>query len=339
MADVYESTIPNAMADQYDGPWKFGMDRFLPEVMLFLFPASHAEIDWGRSYQPLNVELCSILPSEEVTTRYADALYQVWRKDGREQWVLLHFEVQSQPDPDLPRRMYVYSARCFEKYKTEVFGYAILGDENPAFRPGPFVWELGKARMSYEYETAKLLDFKVEELEASDNPAATILLAHRFTKETKDDQVRRRRFKLRLTRLLFAKGYEQAEIRSLFDVLDWMLHLGQEQAIIYREEVLALREEPTMSTYVNTLESYFTQQGRQQGLQEGKQQGLQEGKKQGLQEGKHQGAERLLRSLLERRFGSLPSWVSAKLGAASAEILERWSLQLLEARSLDDVFI
>jgi len=328
--EVYESTIPNAMADQYDGPWKFGMDRFLPEVMLFLFPASHEEIDWSRSYKPLNVELFSILP-DEVTTRYADALYQVWRKDGREQWVLLHFEVQSQPDPNLPRRMYVYSYRCFEKYKTEVFGYAVLGDDSPSFRPGPYVWELGKARMSYEYETAKLLDFKVEDLEASDNPAATILLAHRFTKDSKDDQVRRRRFKLRLTRLLFAKGYEQAEIRSLFDVLDWMLHLGQEQAIIYREEVLALREEPTMSTYVNTLESYFTQQGWQKGLQEGKQQGL--------QEGKNQGAERLLRSLLERRFGSLPSWVSAKLAAASAEILERWSLQLLDASSLDDVFV
>jgi len=82
-----------------------------------------------------------------------------------------------------------------------------------------------------------------------------------------------------------------------------------------------------MSTYVNTLESYFTQQGWQQGLQEGKQQGL------------HQGAERLLRSQLERRFGALPSWVSAKFAAASAEILERWSLQLLDARSLDDVFV
>ncbi len=74
-----------------------------------------------------------------------------------------------------------------------------------------------------------------------------------------------------------------------------------------------------MSTYVNTLESYFTQQGRQQGLQ--------------------LGAERVLRSLLERRFGALPSWASAKLAAASAEILERWSLQLLDARSLDDVFV
>jgi len=339
---VSESTIPNETADQYDGPWKLGLDHFLPEVMLFLFPASHAEIDWSRSYKPLNSELFSILPAEEGTTRYADALYQVWRRDGREQWILLHFEVQSQPDAELPERMFVYALRCFEKYKTEVFGFAVLGDESPSFRPEPYVWELGKARMVYEFETAKLIDFTVEQLEASDNPAAMILLSHHFTKGSKDDQVRRRRFKLRLTRLLFSKGYLQAEIRSLYDILDWMLHLGKEQEIIYTQEVLALREEPNMSTYVNTLESYFTQQGRQLGLQEGERIGLQQGKQLGLQEGErigaHQGAERVLRSLLVRRFGELPSWASAKLEAASAETIESWSLQLLDAHSLDDVF-
>jgi len=36
--------------------------------------------------------------------------------------------------------------------------------------------------MVYEFETAKLLDFSVEQLEASDNPAAMILLSHHFTK-------------------------------------------------------------------------------------------------------------------------------------------------------------
>ncbi len=121
------------------------MDEFLPQLMLFLFPASHAEIDWSRSYQPLNAELQKIFPEEEkARQRFADALYQVWRHDGREQWIILHLEVQSQPDPDLGRRMYVYSYRGFEKYRAEVFGYAILGDRNRSFRPGPYTWQLGK---------------------------------------------------------------------------------------------------------------------------------------------------------------------------------------------------
>ncbi len=75
-------------------------------------------------------------------------------------WIILHLEVQSQPDPDLPRRIWVYAYRCFEKHQQEVFGYAILGDRNQSFRPGPYRWQLGKARLVYEYETAKLIDFR-----------------------------------------------------------------------------------------------------------------------------------------------------------------------------------
>ena len=314
-------------ADPYDGPWKLGFDSFLPHLMLFLFPASYAQIDWSRPYQPLNSELQGILPAEEAATRrYADALYQVWRLDGRRQWIILHLEVQTQPDPDLPRRMFAYSYRVFEKYGAEVFGYAVLGDTSPTFRPGPFVWELGKARLVYEYETAKLIDYPLAELETSDSPAALMILAHRFTQATKRDQLRRRHFKLRLTRLLFRKGYDREQVQSLFKILDWMLRLDREQAIIFTQEAKALREEPEMSNYVNTFEWVFTHLGRE------------EGKQVGREEGNHQGAERVLRSLLVRRFGDLPPWADSRLTAADTETIERWSLQLLEARSLEEVF-
>jgi hypothetical protein len=33
--------------------------------------------------------------------------FKVWRKDGAEQWVLIHIEVQSQPEDEFSQRMYV----------------------------------------------------------------------------------------------------------------------------------------------------------------------------------------------------------------------------------------
>ena len=318
-------------ADFYDGPWKLGLDGFLPNIMRLLFGASHAEIDWRRGYVPLSAELQAILPSEESSgKRFADAVYKVWRLDGREQWIVLHFEVQAQPDPNLSRRMYTYAYRCFERYGTEVFGYAILADRSPGFRPEPYRWQLGKASLTYEYECAKLLDYDVKELEASDNPAALILLAHHYTWSTKYEQTHRRRFKLHLTRLLFGKGYSAEEVEGLFKVLDWMLRLTEEQAIIFSQELLSLREEPKMSAYVNTLEWYFTQQGIAKGLEQGKQLGL--------QEGTQRGAERVLSSLLVRRFGELPGWVNARLADADADTLESLSLRVLDAKRLEDVF-
>ncbi len=52
----------------------------------------------------------------------------------------------------------------------------------------------------------------------------------------------------------------------------------------------------------------------------------------------NQGELQILTRLLEQRFGALSSSLQAKLSQASHDELEAWSLQLLDANSLDDVF-
>ena len=46
---------------------------------------------------------------------------------------------------------------------------------------------------------------------------------------------------------------------------------------------------------------------------------------------------RMFQNLLEKRFGSLPSWAKAKLASASAETLEAWSLRLDESSRLEQL--
>lgn len=68
------------------------------------------------------------------------------------------------------------------------------------------------------------------------------------------------------------------------------------------------------------------------------QRGMEKGLKQGLERGLEQGERRALSRLLQRRFGSLPDWVDARLNAASLAQLEAWSLAFVDAESLATVF-
>jgi hypothetical protein len=65
--------------------------------------------------------------------------------------------------------------------------------------------------------------------------------------------------------------------------------------------------------------------GRAEGVEEGRQDGIQ------------QGELRMLRRLLEKRFGPIPAWAEERLGGRSAEDLEALSIRLLEAQSLEDL--
>jgi len=78
--------------------------------------------------------------------------------------------------------------------------------------------------------------------------------------------------------------------------------------------------------YVTSVERMGIEKGIQQGLQQGRQEGIQ------------QGEVALLRRLLVRRFGSLPSWAAQRLEQASLEELERWADRVLDAPTLADVF-
>ena len=89
-----------------------------------------------------------------------------------------------------------------------------------------------------------------------------------------------------------------------------------------------------MSAYVNTFEWVFTEQG----IEKGKELGRQEGKELGRQEGKALGAARILTSQLVRRFGDLPAWAHSRLKDADADTLEQWSLRVLDAARLEEVF-
>jgi predicted transposase YdaD len=66
--------------------------------------------------------------------------------------------------------------------------------------------------------------------------------------------------------------------------------------------------------------------------------GLQQGRREGLQQGLQQGELIILRRLLGKRFGALPTWVDERLTKLSSAELEELSLRLFDVKSIDELF-
>ena len=67
----------------------------------------------------------------------------------------------------MPERMYQYHFRIQAKKGMAVVRLAVLTDDNPNWRPGPWEEDHLGCKLRFEYLSCKLLDFKEEELLAS----------------------------------------------------------------------------------------------------------------------------------------------------------------------------
>src|SRR5947208_6030353 len=134
-------TMP-ADPSEYDSPWKEALERYFQAFMAFFFPEAHAAIDWSRGHEFLDTELQQVARDAELGRRLADKLVRVWRTGGEEAWVLIHVEVQGQPDAGFEQRMYVYNYRIFDRFGRQVASIAVLGDTRADWLPERFSYEL-----------------------------------------------------------------------------------------------------------------------------------------------------------------------------------------------------
>lgn len=334
------STAPPA---RYDLPWKAALTHAFRAFMAFFFAGLSAQIDWSKRPRFRDKELAGIGLGESPDLMVADKLVEVSLRNGGEQWVLIHIEIQAQRDVSLPRRVLDYNYRIFKEHGRPVASLVLLADDDPAWRPHAFHNQVLGTVMGISYPMVKLRDFasRPEALLASRNPFAWVTLAHLRTQQARHDPEQLYAAKWQLTRLLYERGLSKRRIIMLFKVINWMISLPPPQQARYWQQVLQLGKERNMELdikrvmeWVTPLEQMFIDKGMAKGLKKGLAQGLE----QGLEQGRKQGAAALLERQLTRRFGPLPRTVRSKLARASEEQLAAWSDALDEAGSLKQIF-
>lgn len=257
-------------ATDYDSPWKEIIERYFPDFMAFFFPQAYAEIDWSRPYAFLDKELQQVVREAEVGARRVDKLVQVFLQDGQETWLLVHIEVQGQREAAFAERMYIYHSRIFDRYRRQVVSLAILTDDQLHWRSDHYRYERWGCRLSLDFPTVKLLDYKErqDELATSDNPFATAVSAHLQTMATRQVPLERYAAKLRLAKMLYQRGYGRQDILELLRFIDWVMMLPEDLAQQFRQELTQFEEERKMQ-YVTSMERLASEEGKQEGKQEG----------------------------------------------------------------------
>ena len=257
-------------ATEFDSPWKDAVERYFEEFILFFFPQAHGDIEWSRGYEFLDKELRQVVRDAELGRRLVDKLIKIYRRGGSEAWVLVHIEVQSQEESGFAQRMYVYNYRIFDRYKRSVASLAVLGDERSRWRPNQFGYSLWGCEVGFKFPVVKLLDYQQQwsTLEVSQNPFATVVMAHLKAIETRNDSLRRFEWKLTLTRRLYERQFQREDVINLFQFIDWVMSLPSELEQEFWQEVIQYEEERRMP-YITSVERIGIQKGIEQGMRQG----------------------------------------------------------------------
>jgi len=112
-----------------------------------------------------------------------------------------------------------------------------------------------------------------------------------------------------------------------FVILAGLRHLG---AIIEQET-------KTMPILDDIMDHDLLGPALRRGMQQGLEQGLEQGIEQGRAQGRMEGEQTVVMRLIEKRFGSVPSWARQRLETMSAGEIEETALRLLDAQSLENL--
>jgi hypothetical protein len=255
------STTPRS---DFDEAWKEFLDGHLQEFLGCFFPAVASAIDWSRPFEFLDQELREVIHDSTVKCFRVDRLIKVFRKDGGEQWLLIHLEIQSFGEEAFELRIYHYNHGIHRARGIQPLSLVILADLDPDWKPCEYVHEELGCGTRFRFLTCKLLD-EMDRLAEDYSLPAVAAKAQIEALRTVGDPARRFEIRWRMTRELYHHGFSADRIRTAYRLMSWMMRLPKEMQLTFRDKIVEFERRENMP-YVTDIEELGIERGIERGI-------------------------------------------------------------------------
>ena len=226
---------------QNDILWKGMLEEVFGDLLRFVFPKADEIFDLKRGFEFLDKELVAMnpKPDRKSDTRFVDKLVKVFQKDGSEEWILCHVEVQGTDDKEFAKRMFKYYARIFDRFDRPLTAIAIFTGKDGKKLPSMYVRKYEGAELTYRYNTLCILEYTDRSLAANRNPFALVMLAaKKALLEGKDLDEQLLKEKLAIAKMLIKRGYNEGKTNGILSFLhNYVRFAMPETNRIFEEEI------------------------------------------------------------------------------------------------------
>lgn len=260
-----------------DALLKGAVEDFCEEFLYFFFPNHVHLFDLEKGFEFLDKELIEIRPKSKGNQRYADKLVKVFMRDGSEEWILIHIEMQGYDDPEFRERMFIYYYRILDKYGKRVTAIAIMTDDT-SDHPTKYETSFIGTKLIYEFNSYKLRSKTPEDFANTDNPFAIIMeVAWYALKSNELGDEALYNFKIQLVRRLKALDYDTEKIRTLFNFIKRYVNFEKSEINLKFEKQsnIIFENQNTMGVIeaiIDDAKQQYKEMGKEEGREEGREQ-------------------------------------------------------------------
>lgn len=256
--------------------WKGIIEDLFADFLRFFFPDADDVFDLNREFGFLDKEMEQLYPGYDIKhPKFVDKLVKVYKKDGTEEWLLIHIEVQGYGDKHFTRRMFTYFYRILDRFDKEVASIAIFSDNDKNYHPDRYEYQFLGTSNIFRFDTYKIKGQSETELENSDNPFAIVILTVLIALQ-KDEKKPADLLKLyvALVKRLLKKGFSKAKVEQLLTFLKTYVKFDNQDILLKFEQEIDVITNKKRTMGIKEL---VLQLAREEGLEQGREQGLEQG--------------------------------------------------------------